>query len=238
MPNEEKYPRLIIPTDRDEACPVCGSEDLALWAEDGESPRADFYSCEACKASGDVVQPLGWTDRANVRVAWEMGPTLDAVQVLDARWQGWWCVPVMTRPQVVAMMQAMEEMIADVPGVNAEDFEAFAWAENGTSLLVTHPDSDTDTPTLIHRGEADGRFPGLYVIDLGWTFDTVDPDRFLNLHLNGVCQHVQNVEEDDPQGVCTEAEREALDAAYALAREYPNDVVTLVIDLNYDSQDA
>ncbi len=60
-------PDLIIPADSDdrEECPVCGAQDLALWAEDGVAPRADFYECQPCKATGRVL----YADDA--RATWE-----------------------------------------------------------------------------------------------------------------------------------------------------------------------
>ena len=40
-----------------ERCPQCGHYDVACWAEDGESPDADYWECETfsggCGASGD-----------------------------------------------------------------------------------------------------------------------------------------------------------------------------------------
>lgn len=36
------------------SCPVCGSTDLSLWADDGESPEADYWECPN-KHSGVVV---------------------------------------------------------------------------------------------------------------------------------------------------------------------------------------
>jgi len=36
-------------------CPNCGSEDLQLWAEDGEADRADYWECARCKASGRLL---------------------------------------------------------------------------------------------------------------------------------------------------------------------------------------
>lgn len=125
-------PLVILVDGPDEVCPVCGSDDLQMWAEDGESPRADYYACEACKASGDVVQPEGWSN-------------------------------------------------ADLHA-NAEPFP--------------------EGPLC----------------------------RFLNLHVDGVQRMLTNVEEDSPEEVCTNAERIALDQAFALKRANPDAVVTLVVD--------
>jgi len=40
--------------EQDPACPACGSTDLGMWAEDGESPEADYWHCEDCGKGGDV----------------------------------------------------------------------------------------------------------------------------------------------------------------------------------------
>lgn len=48
------------------SCPACGSEDLQLWAEDGESSDADFWECGSCDVGGDVVRP----SRVLERIEW------------------------------------------------------------------------------------------------------------------------------------------------------------------------
>jgi hypothetical protein len=41
-------------------CPVCGHDDLSLWAEDGEADLADWWDCQkyggGCGADGALVQ--------------------------------------------------------------------------------------------------------------------------------------------------------------------------------------
>lgn len=39
-------------------CPSCGSDDLGMWAEDGESDDADFWECEDCKHGGPVTDDI------------------------------------------------------------------------------------------------------------------------------------------------------------------------------------
>lgn len=41
--------------DGEPVCPACGSDDTAMWADDGESWAADWWSCEDCDAFGAVV---------------------------------------------------------------------------------------------------------------------------------------------------------------------------------------
>ena len=36
-------------------CPRCGSDDLQTWADDGESPDADYWECH-CGADGAFVR--------------------------------------------------------------------------------------------------------------------------------------------------------------------------------------
>lgn len=46
--------------DGDELCPKCGHDDVATWADDGESDEADWWGCETfsggCGATGAVVE--------------------------------------------------------------------------------------------------------------------------------------------------------------------------------------
>lgn len=43
--------------DSGEICPECGSDDLGLWADDGEHPLASWWECYTCEAHGAVVHP-------------------------------------------------------------------------------------------------------------------------------------------------------------------------------------
>jgi hypothetical protein len=45
-------PTLLVSVD--DRCPVCGSDDIQQWADDGESPNADWWEC-SCGASGGVA---------------------------------------------------------------------------------------------------------------------------------------------------------------------------------------
>ena len=42
------------------ACPVCGHDDVGMWADDGEADLADWWQCEkfsgGCGANGAVMQ--------------------------------------------------------------------------------------------------------------------------------------------------------------------------------------
>lgn len=44
----------------DPLCPACGHDDVATWADDGESDEADYWKCErfsgGCGATGLVVK--------------------------------------------------------------------------------------------------------------------------------------------------------------------------------------
>jgi hypothetical protein len=55
---QETYAKPEEPTP---TCPRCGHDDVAMWAEDGESPDADYWLCEneACGAHGFVNQGEG-----------------------------------------------------------------------------------------------------------------------------------------------------------------------------------
>lgn len=101
-----------------------------------------------------------------LRVAWDMGPELEAERILDQRWNGW-AVPVMTRPQVEALIAASAALAAAAP----DDAEQLAMV--GEIFVIDAPESAKEhadiEPSQIHP-EADG----LYVIDLGWTFVVVE----------------------------------------------------------------
>lgn len=45
-------------------CPVCGNDDIQMWADDGESNNADWWECE-CGADGAVPDPADPTKTQN-----------------------------------------------------------------------------------------------------------------------------------------------------------------------------
>jgi hypothetical protein len=114
--------------------------------------------------------------RPPVHVAWDGGPTLDALHVLPTRWNGW-AIPVMTRAQVEALITAADGLANDYP----HDTDRLSL--DGDTLVVTPPahagpdsagnvtDDMSLDPSRIEPVH------GEYVIDLGWTFDIVDDFR-------------------------------------------------------------
>jgi len=157
----------------------------ALWPEWSEGERSSgIYKFRADERLGRIADTLGEDcgetgvvvlvarivdslrtivgpiREPSVMVAWEMGPALDALRILPARWNGW-AVPVMGRAQV-------EALIACQPAHEyPEDCEVLSF--DGDTLIVTPP---------THAGPLDpARIEprdGEYVLDLGWTFDTIE----------------------------------------------------------------
>lgn len=52
----ENGPRLTLPVngEGDPLCPLCGSDDLSMWADNGEDPQADHADCQRCTFATDL----------------------------------------------------------------------------------------------------------------------------------------------------------------------------------------
>lgn len=138
---------LVIELDADEQCPLCGSIDLSLWAEDGESPRADLWECASCGVGGNVIQPPGAANEDACRVAFDGSPAFYAVRIMR-HWNGW-AVPAMTRRQIMQLND----------WITSEGFEErLEW--RGLDLVLIDV---ADAPHVI-----EAQPDGTWILDLGW----------------------------------------------------------------------